>query len=874
MIPTVETKILDNRDLKILCIDDEEDILEILAQHILTAGFTPIKISSPKEAIEVFKKEIGSIALILCDYKMEEMSGFEFRKCIFPERINIPFTIISAYITKEMLLEGLELEISSFLDKPVNEKDLIDRIYKDSANRVQYLREAQTIQNIFIEESVNMLDEIESALLSLEHDRLNTSVIKVIAREIHTLKGSSGCLDTNIITKYVHKYEDIIQSLQKEELALDDDVYSVLFLGFDRIKELVSSILNKTVRDYKLEELLPELDLKKDAKKSDNLKKKLDHSSVSSENITPKKDAPKQVQKESISVPTSMLDELSNFSGEITVLRNMINKIVRSLETQYTGNKEIQNLGELLDEMHKINSTIQTRIVDLRKVPLSQSLKSIPRIIHDLCNDLGKKINLNIEGENLRVDNSLTTVCSNSIVHLIRNSVDHGIELPQERLKLNKSESGSIFIRCIEEHDEVLIKIRDDGHGIDYHKIKAKALEKGIHTESELAQMTEKQILGIIFSSGFSTAAKITDVSGRGVGMDMVKSSVDHVGGQIDIDTQIGKGTTFTLKLPVPKSVLIINSLLIESGQRCFAIPQDSIVRILRIEQEQARNVVSQISNGFILQWNDTIYPLLNLETVLCLENEKKQSEKFLNSSVLEILIVRSEHFIYALLVDSIFDSEEIVVKKIPQYFKSQSIYAGATFMGDGSIGLILDVNGVAEIAGIKSSDHLKNEAIEEGKKIYKSIKNDIKSEFVNYILFNLGTKTVYGVPLNQIFRLEEIEGKKIQYSGAQEVFLYRDELMPVYSLDNLLKIPNKKELSNNTKDKIPIIVTKGKQGVIGLKVSQVVDIVESEKEILTSIRDRIGITGNVFLREQTVTILDLPTVLQSLKDDDRGDLK
>jgi two-component system chemotaxis sensor kinase CheA len=718
--------------------------------------------------------------------------------------------------------------------------------------------EQEALEKTFLEEAFVILENVETSLLSLEKDRDNLSTIKMIAREVHTLKGSSGCLDANTITKYVHKYEDIIASLQKQELEFTDDVYHILFLGLDRIKELVVSIPNKKLKSFDLKALLPELDLK-NAQKKEDAPSSAKNASETKEAAKPppaQQDSGKPILKDTLSVPVAMLDELSNFSGEITVLRNMINKIVRTVEIQYAGDKDIVNLGELLDEMHKINAIIQTRIVDLRKVPLSSTLKNVPRMLHDLCHNLGKKIDLEVKGDQLRVDNSLAMVCSNSLVHLVRNSVDHGVESPQDRRKAGKQEAGKVSIKCSEEHEEVHIKIKDDGRGIDASKIKGKALEKGLFTEAELDRMSESQILSIIFSSGFSTAAAITDVSGRGVGMDMVKASVESVGGVIDIETKLGQGTTFTLRLPIPKSVLIINSLLVEAAGRSFAIPQDSILRIILISPEEARKNITQISSGFILNWNNKIYPLLDLKKALKLETTSPNKY----DRDLEIIIVQSDTLLYALLVDAILDSEEIVVKTIQPYFNAQGIYTGATFMGDGSIGLILDIKGVAGMCGVKSSYGFGESHFDNPTQLLTTAKE--KESYQNILLFHLDSKALYGVPLEQVFRLEEITEQDIQHAGAQEVCLYRDDLMPLHSLQSLLNMP-KNNAKNSHKDTMSILVTQGKQGVVGLKVLEVVDILESKGKLSRNIRDRVGISGSTFIRDQTITILDLPTLVE-----------
>ena len=855
----MENSSVKNLDLKVLCVDDELAILEIYQDLVLQAGFTPILMQDPTAAIDAFKTDLSSIVMVISDYRMPQMNGFELRAALMAAGgAMVPFVIVSGFIDKDMALTALDLRISSFIDKPAGEQDFCERIAKEATPRVEVIREGQALAGIFVEEGLSILDEMEPVLLSLEHDRTNAEAINAIFRGAHTLKGSSGCLDSDVITRYVHKYEDIISGLKKSQITLTDEIYEILLKGFDRIKGLVASVATKSLHTYNLNEILPELSLNSGSSGTDAAKPG-ERAAVSPAGAA-KGDAHKTKAKDSIAVPINMLDELSGYSGEITVIRNMVNKIVRSLEAQYVGNREFTSLGELLDEMHKINSTIQVRITDLRKVPLAAVFKPIPRTIRDLSRDLGKSIVLGIEGEALRVDNSLAAVCSNSLVHLVRNSADHGVELPAERLAAGKPESGSVHIKCFEANDHVNISIADDGRGIDYLKIKAKALEKGLFTADQLASMNEQQALGIIFASGFSTAAKVTDVSGRGVGMDMVKSSVEAVGGQINIESKPGHGSTFTLRLPIPKSVLIINSLVVESAKHCFAVPQDSILRVLRIEHEQYHQMVQNAATGIVLRRDDTIYPLVDLKDVLQLPSPPLDAAPA--TGIVEILILRAGALLFALRVDGILDSEEIVVKRLQSCFNPENVYAGATFMGDGSVGLILDVVGLAVLAGVTPS------ASEQAVMAHESQQSKIDQEIPivtrDYLLFSFGAKTLFGAPLDQVFRLEELDPKKVQMSGAKRVIIYRDCAMPIYSIEKLLKLAAP---DNGTKDlakeRIAVIVARNNEGYVGFEVSKVIDIASSGEKVSDAIRDRIGVAGNAFINERSVTILDLPAVLK-----------
>ena len=850
---------MQNMDLKILCIDDELDILEIYGDQVRSAGFTPILFQDPNLAVEAFKNDLRSIALVISDYRMPQMNGFELRAALMAVGgAAVPFVVISGFVDKEMALKALDLRIAAFIDKPTNQAEFTERVLKEAAARIEVIRESQALSGIFVEEAIAILDEIEPVLLSLEHDRANPDAINAIFRGAHTLKGSSGCLDSDVITKYVHKYEDIISGLKKGQLTLTDEIYEILFKGLDRIKGMVGSIATKSLHTYKLEDILPEVTLRSGGPHLDAAK--TEERATVSPGAAGKVDAHKVKAKDSIAVPINMLDELSGYSGEITVIRNMVNKIVRSLEAQYLGNREIISLGELLDEMHKINSTIQLRITDLRKVPLAAVLKPIPRTIRDLSRDLSKSIVLGIDGDTLRVDSSIAAVCSNSLVHLVRNSADHGIELPAERLAAGKPEAGNVQIKCFEANDHVHISIADDGRGIDYLKIRAKALEKGLFTAEQLGGMSEQQTLGIIFASGFSTAAKVTDVSGRGVGMDMVKSSVEAVGGQIDIESKPGYGSTFTMRLPIPKSVLIINSLVVEAANQCFAVPQDAILRVLRMDRAQYQTMVQNAATGVVLRRDDTIYPLISLKDVLGLA--KPALAEVAENDVVEILILRAGALLFALQVDGILDSEEIVVKRLQTCFNPQGVYAGATFMGDGSVGLILDVIAVAMLAGVTPS--ASEQAVVAHESRQAQIAQEVPVVLRDYLLFSFGSKTLFGAPLDQVFRLEEIDPIKVKRSGARRVVIYRDCAMPIYSIEHLLKLTQpESSAALPPKESISVIVTRNKDSYVGFEVSKVVDIASTNQEISSEIRDRVGVAGNAFINEHSVTILDLPAVLK-----------
>lgn len=845
---------MSNLDLKILCVDDESEILAIYGECVTEAGFTPILCTSPIIAEQRFRDELSDIVLVVSDLQMPEKSGFQFRAAILPEALTVPFVIVSAYITKEMALEAVDLKIDGFFDKPINADEFAKFIQKHTRARLESIRESQMVEATFIEEVNVILEEIESGILALDHDRNNPEQLNLIFRGVHTIKGSSGVLSSDILTRYAHKYEDIISLLKKGQIEFTDHVYEVLLKGFDRIKELIAAATAKKLHKYLIADVIEDLVLSPPsgvpAVSASQESFKNAHSLTNGKKV-----------KDSISVPVDILEKLSGCSGEITVIRNMVNKLVRSIAEQNPGSNDVQSLAELLEEMHKVNSTVQTLIIDLRKVPVSSLLKTVPRVFRDLGKELNKQLSLKISGEKLRVDNSLAHVLSNSLVHLMRNSADHGIEDAAIRKAANKPEAGNVSIDFREVGDEILITISDDGRGIDPDKILAKAIEKGIFPASQLAEMTPSQILEIIFAPGFSTAAKVTDVSGRGVGMDMVKTSVESVGGSISIQSVVGLGSTFTLRLPVPKSVLIITSLIVGCGDRVFALPQDSIQRVLHVDLTDSSNKVKLAYFEKTLRIDDHLYPFVSLRSVLGLDVQNDQTEP----DSVSVLILKSENLEYALQVDRIYDSEEIVVKPIKSYFNPKSVFAGVTFMGDGNVGLIIDISGVAKLANLHAR---KGAGIASARSIQPALSSLASTERLeNFLLFKLNSKAIFGVPISQVFRLEQLDPTKIKHSGAERFIVYRDSVMPVLAFDRLLNLSNTTDdqVATNSKSAaltIPTIVAKGSNGYFGFEIGSVIDIAESKSEVSSSIRDRKGVVGNAFIRDHNVTIVDLDRVL------------
>lgn len=558
-------------------------------------------------------------------------------------------------------------------------------------------------------------------------------------------------------------------------------------------------------------------------------------------------------KKEGILVPTAMLDNFMGLSGEITVIRKMVNKLVSSIERSIPGNDDVVLLGELLDEMNKINGNMQNQITELRKVPVSKLYRPLPRTVRDLSNNLGKKISLELKGDDLRVDASIGQVLSNSLMHLLRKSLDHGLETPAQRKASGKPEEGQIKLSSFDDGENIVVEISDDGRGIDPENIRRKCIEKNMFTQEEVYNMSDKKILTQILEPGFSTAQKVTDISGRGVGMDMVKNSVESLKGTIDINSKPGEGTSFKITKPIPKSVLIINSLIVEACGHSFAVPQDNIVRLIRLSQNKANGDISMLQGTPVLKFDGRLVPLVDLGEVLNMDASDKKADEL---NEIPIVVLKTENGIFALKIDAILDAEDVVAKPLIKGIEMLEAYSGSTFMGDGSVGLILDCDGIATIAGILSHEETKSKSLSSSQ---TTVRDSSSNE---YLIFTLNCDGQFAIPLRDTFRLEEFKQTTVQKSGEQDVIVYRDTIMPLLDLQHIVNIPQRQKSESYEKDP-SVIVVKSNERLYGFIIKEIVDIKLSLEQLHTDIRDRDSFDGTMCIGDKTTTVVSVERLIK-----------
>ncbi len=853
--------------LYIIYVDDESDLLESVSETVVEFGFKSHCTTSIEAALTFIEQHQHEIAYILSDYKMGTMSGFSFREKVLTLAPEIPFVILSANITKELALKGLDLKISGFVDKPINAEKFSGIMLRDGVSRIKALKEDRELLLGFVDEATTNLEQAEDLALAFERNPGDLEAVNKCFGLVHTLKGASGYFKPKTLHHFVHRFEDLLKKLQRGETALSPDVVSTILKSFDLVKCLLEEFRTREHKVYDLEAIFREyfeLTNESTGSNGETHSKKIDDSASNSKSQLAKdthKDKPNDLK-----VPVKLLDSFMQTSGEMTVIRNMINKCVKSIETQLPLNKDVSMLSELLEELHEINASVQSQITNLRKVPIHNILKPIHRAARDVSKALGKEIEIVAIGEDLAVDTAIAGVLSNSIIHLVRNSLDHGIELPSDRAAAGKPKKGNVTITSIQKNDVIYVSIKDDGRGISEDSVRKKLVKNGTHTAEQAARLENQALYLMIFEPGFSTAEKVTDISGRGVGMSMVKDSVSSVGGQIDIESTAGQGSQFTLRLPVPKSVLIRDCLFVASQGMFFGIPQEDVLRVITMPTGDSQNSLFRTEGGAAINYEDELISIADLTTLLKTRPDSI-SKPLTHDEMLKLVVIGSGRSKMALRVDSILDIEDTVIKPLNGPVKKIEVYQGAAFMGDGTIGLILSTEGLLKIAGIgtKAAHHKKSATSSSKTDSGPNCPGDL-SMSSDLLLFRAGDPTLYAIPTHAIYRIEEIDFSQVRTSGGNRVTPYRGKVLTLIDLSEKLgAIDANQKPATVAPLKLKTFVIESKNHFIGLTVEVIDDIARPLENLILPISHQFGIAGNYLIDQRTVTLINLDEIIESI---------
>ncbi len=685
----------------------------------------------------------------------------------------------------------------------------------------------------FLSETKENLEKLDEKFIELEQNPEDKELISSIFRIMHTIKGTSGFFGFKKLESISHAAEDILAKLRDGKVIADPEIIDILLKAGDLVKEIVSCIEKekKEPEEERYERFVKEI--REFADNIEERKKKEEKREEKEEDI---RVTSVQLTETHIKVSIDLLDKLMNLAGELVLSRNRLVQIANRI-----SNSELISATQ---ELSLVTTELQEEIMKTRMQPIGTVFNKFPRIVRDLSKASGKKINLSIEGADTELDRSIIEAIKDPLTHIIRNSVDHGIETPEERIKEGKPPAGNILLKAYHEGGQVVIEIKDDGRGIDIEKIKKKAVEKGIISEAEALSLSEKEALNLIFRPGFSTADKVTNISGRGVGMDVVKTNIEKLGGSIDIQTEKGKGTTIRMKIPL--TLAIIPALIVTCKGQRYAIPQVNLKELVILNEEEIRRDIQIIGNSKFYRLRDEIIPVFYLEEVLGLpfeEKKKKMSIVILNTGAIE----------FGLIVDSIWDSEEIVVKPLGKHFQGIPVYAGATLMGDGGIALILDVVGISSVLDIKV------EEIEEMKAEMKEKIEKERREEQFFLIFQISDSDEYfAIPLALVARLDKIRSEQIEVVAGKEIIQYRNQSIPLIRLDRFIPV---NPLSEKPEYNIILFDIGGKQ--IAFLASKIVDSIYGYFELDEDLYKFDGILGSAIVKDHTTLFVDVYKIIE-----------
>ena len=551
---------------------------------------------------------------------------------------------------------------------------------------------------------------------------------------------------------------------------------------------------------------------------------------------------------ETIRVGVNLLDKLMTLVGELVLARNQLLQISNTVEDA--------GLQAVSQRMNLIATELQEEVMKTRMQPIGNIWAQFPRTVRDVALGCGKEVEIEMQGKETELDKTIIEAIKDPLTHLVRNSVDHGIELPERRVQAGKTRTGRLTLRAFHEGGQVNIEISDDGGGLSGERIRQKAIERGVVTAEQAARMSEREIFNLIFLPGFSTAEKVTNVSGRGVGMDVVKTNVEKIGGLVDLQSTLGKGTTVRVKIPL--TLAIIPALVVTCAGERYAIPQVNLLELVRLEADHARTAIEMVHGVPVYRLRGRLLPLvyLNLELQLTKGLIPGDSDNAVN-----IVVLQADDRQFGLVVDEINDTEEIVVKPLRKQLKTVKTFAGSSIMGDGKVALILDVLGLAQRANVVSEarDHAVSEKIAQSA--------GAASDKQTFLLFaGLGDSRM-AIPLDTLARLEEFPVSQVEMSGNEWVTQYRGQILPLVRLAVVLEERRHRLRSLQAPpaaDAGPLqVLVMHHDGIsFGLVVERILDIVEARADVKSK-ATRPAVLYTVVIGERVTELLDIPAILQ-----------
>ena len=693
----------------------------------------------------------------------------------------------------------------------------------------------------FLTETHEGLSAVDEALLRLERAPDDAPTLAEVFRQVHTIKGTCGFLGLSRLEKVAHAAETILGLYRDGSLKVTPEGITLIFAAVDAIRKIVEGLeqhgqepdgddaaviaaLDAAARGESV--ALPSAPQVK-AEAPVEVAPAAAPAPRAAEAVAEAVQTESATAQQTIRVSVEVLEDLMTLVSELVLTRNQLMQLARvSSDSQ---------ISVPLQRLSHITSELQEGVMKTRMQPIGNAWAKLPRLVRDLANELGKKIDLEMRGADTELDRQVLELIKDPLTHMVRNSGDHGLEKPAERRAAGKPETGRILLNAYHQGGHIIIEIGDDGRGLPVEKIRAKVLAQGLTTEAELAQMSEHDVLRFIFRPGFSTAQQITSVSGRGVGMDVVKTNIERIGGTIELRSKEGRGTTFTIKIPL--TLAIVSALIVQAGGERFAIPQIGVVELVRVGDEHEGNTrIEMIKDAPVLRLRDRLLPLVSLSSLLRLREAPVGGLKGY------VVVMQVGANVFGIVVDRVFDTEEIVVKPVAPILRHITMFSGNTILGDGSVIMILDPNGVARGAGITAEGRAEDQ---QTMSVAVGIRSDSSTSL---LLFRAGDQTPKAVPLGLVARLEDIPVERIEMSGGTPVVQYRGQLMPMVPIAGHWEAPASGRQA-------VLVFTEGQRSM-GLMVDEILDVVE-EPLLIQPGSDRLGYLGSAVIAERVTDVID-----------------
>ena len=699
----------------------------------------------------------------------------------------------------------------------------------------------------FLVEAHEGLDQLDQDLIVLEESP-SSEVLASIFRTLHTIKGTCGFLGFSRLESVSHAAENLLSLLREEELALSAEIISALLATVDAVREMLVTIeATGADGDDDYAALVADLTRLQDSEPTPPPRPRLgdllvdqnlashedvelaiseqalgdtrplgeiliDHGVVDEATVeavlTAQSKMSSSASDSTIRVDVGLLDDLMNLVGELVLARNQI--------LQLTADEDREVFTAPAQRLNLITTELQERVMRTRMQPIGQVWNRFPRVVRDLSHSLSKQVRVEMDGADTELDKTLVEAIKDPLTHLVRNSVDHGIEDPATREAAGKPAEGRLSLSAFHEGGQVIIEISDDGAGIDSARIRDKALERGLVTREQTEAMSQRELVQLIFLPGLSTAAEVTNVSGRGVGMDVVRTNIERIGGMLDVTTEPGEGTTFRIKIPL--TLAIIPALVVGCGGNQYAVPQVNLLELVRIEAEKVAEQVEWIHGAPVHRLRGRLLPIVDLATEFGITGCPLEGREALN-----LVVVHADGTSFGLVVDDITDTQEIVVKPLGSQVKEIPLFAGATIMGDGSVALILDVLGLAQASNLVNARAEGSAATED------EADSSQRSDTDTVLVVDLGGEHRGAVALSTVARLEQVDRCEIEASSRGPLVQYRGEVLPLVSLSVAAGFGVGPDLTPGGEGLLDVVVWSGPGGQIGLVVDQIVDIIEEK---------------------------------------------